>query len=149
MHYSNARSEDLARAFISPAWCYTNKNHTTEIKDAQRAFDPSLETCAHCALSARCFGNQVDIVQAMQIHCPCIMQKAAIEFYYHNSLCLQFEIPKNRITDKGMWIRSRSTTRAIGWYLVALEDHGFITAEQVKDLKKRFKTRTTSQWVYL
>lgn len=148
-HASNARSDDLERAIHSSTHRYTNGNHRTEIKDTQRAFDPTQETCKHCLLSVRCFGQQVDLTWALENKCGCVTQKTRIEFYYHESLCLTYECPQNRITDHNMWGYSVTTSRSIGWYLDALVDHGFINEEQPAELKRLFKQRSSSEWVYL
>jgi len=146
---SNIRSDDLNRAMHSATHRYVNGNHCIEIKEAQRAFDPTQETCKHCSLSARCFGHQVGLTLALKNKCGCIAQKARIEFRYHESLCLAYECSQNRITDEGMWGYTVTTTRSISWYLDALVDHGFINEEQPAKLKKLFKKRNSSEWVYL
>jgi hypothetical protein len=103
---------------------------------------PDVVKCNGCDRKLACLAmDQVTDVPIPSTS-PCIVEGRMIRFYYHDTLCLSFNMMSKLVTDHGYWGYSMTTSRSIGWYLEALFECGFInTMHDVNRLRKLFRNR--------
>lgn len=121
----NARSRDLAR-LLSQTKCseVLNGNHRIAITSGRQAPFPDL--CKNCPNHLACFAGHQD--EALRrdgewMLRPCWEERRFVEFYYHGSCCLIYDMLTGAVSDLGMYGYSVTTTRSIRWYLEAVAEN--------------------------
>lgn len=78
---------------------------------------------------------------------PCWEEQRFVEFYYHGSCCLVYDVQTGAVSDLGMYGYSVTTTRSIRWYLEAVADNyaNGLTGECISEIMKFFKKRRINQ----
>lgn len=127
-----------------------NGNHFITVDDSGPEF-PDMHRCNNCDRKLACLAmGQVTEVPIPNT-APCVVSGRTIRFYYHDTLCLSFNIMNKLVTDHGYWGYSVTTSRSIRWYLEALFSHGYIdSGYDVDRLCKLFKKRSGKEaelWV--
>jgi hypothetical protein len=157
------RTKDLRQARNSAHGSCTNGNHRTEIDEPlwPQAGYPDMQRCQGCALWLLCntagepkppselFGSpHVDISLEQEIaKYPCLRFTKRIRFYYHGTCCIELDVRNRKITDHHKYGYSVTTSRAIRWYLEALNDEGYLASRtQVDTLIKAFKKGVGVTW---
>jgi hypothetical protein len=113
------------------------------VRDGVRAFNPAQPGCANCELNLDCLrGKEINAHTAHLDRRACAIDNNLIHFQYHATVCLTYDCTQQRITDHGQYGRSVSTSRAIRWYLEALQENSIIpyhvdTGALVKTFKDR------------
>lgn len=150
----NARSQDLARLLRNtskrsstdrPAHDIINGNHRIAITAGRRA--PAPDQCKGCPNHLACFAGRQD--EALRrdgewMLRPCHNERRFVEFYYHGSCCLVYDIQTGAVSDLGMYGYSVTTTRSIRWYLEAVADNfaNGLTGDRIGEIMTFFKKRT-------
>jgi hypothetical protein len=151
MRSSNKRVDDFKAALANGK--KRNGNHFITVSEEGPEFPDEL-LCKDCDRILACLALKQasgDVVLDQTCVRPCLTQGRTARFYYHDTLCLSFNMMNNLVTDHGYWGYSVTTSRSIRWYLEALYYEGYIDSQASVDrLCKLFKTRSyeeADQWV--
>jgi len=137
---TNKRSDDFRRAAANKNGKFRNRNHTIKFFDGCRP--PNFSSCKHCELALRCAaGKRVTVPEARDHQRECYTGRRYIDFSYHGSICLRYDIFTGKMSDLGMWGYSETTSRAIRWYVEALVDNGYIAPKHLEPALKWFKKK--------
>ena len=140
-----ARTADLRKASNGRSGTVPgcrNGNHFTVVKPGTAPVIDAEGYCRGCVHNLECVlgGRVISYGQATQENMPCVNGKNhRIEFYYHDTLCLTFNLNTNEVLDHGLWGHSVTTSRAIRWYLGALAEEGHIWPMHVDECAKLSK----------
>ena len=77
-------------------------------------------------------GKQLNPPSAERLKKHCYTRRRFVQFSYHHSVCLQFDLVSKEMTDNGYWGHSVTTSRAIRWYIEALAARQYIPHHHVE-----------------